>query len=412
MNISQEFAPPYKLVIPYFIIGVVFYLVSILYTFGFDISQLHYQDPKILAWVHLYLLGFVMMIIFGAMAQLLPVVLEVGHFGVELFYVIWPLLAVGTFLMMAGFIFIPALLPYGGTVVLIAMLIFIFDIFMTLRNVKEFNLSVTTVLLANISLLMGIIIGIIMALAYAGQIDVNISALLVAHIYLVVGGYIIISIMGLSMILLPMFGLSHGYVNKAVKTAVSLMSISVILVLISVLFSVQLIAYIGYGLSVIAIIAYLMQIQTIYQKRARKIQDIYSYSMILSYTFLLLSVVFGLVFFFVDIQKFLYLSVWLLLIGFFGFMISGHLYKIVPFLVWFEKFADLVGKEKVPMLVDMVPDRATYMQLGFVLIGIIISSFGILFSNNELFKSGVSFIFMGAVFFLYAVIYILRFENK
>ncbi len=412
MNISQEFAPPYKLVIPYFIIGVVFYLVSILYTFGFDISQLHYQDPKILAWVHLYLLGFVMMIIFGAMAQLLPVVLEVGHFGVELFYVIWPLLAVGTFLMMAGFIFIPALLPYGGTVVLIAMLIFIFDIFMTLRNVKEFNLSVTTVLLANISLLMGIIIGIIMALAYAGQIDVNISALLVAHIYLVVGGYIIISIMGLSMILLPMFGLSHGYVNKAVKTAVSLMSISVILVLISVLFSVQLIAYIGYGLSVIAIIAYLMQIQTIYQKRARKIQDIYSYSMILSYTFLLLSVVFGLVFFFVDIQKFLYLSVWLLLIGFFGFMISGHLYKIVPFLVWFEKFADLVGKEKVPMLVDMVPDRATYMQLGFVLIGIIISSFGILFSNNELFKAGVSFIFMGAVFFLYAVIYILRFENK
>lgn len=412
MNISQEFAPPYKLVIPYFIVGVVFYLVSIMYTFGFDVSQLHYQDPAVLAWVHLYLLGFVMMIIFGAMAQLLPVVLEVGHFGVEFFYVIWPLLAVGTFLMMGGFVFVPALLPYGGTVVLISMLIFIFDIFMTLRNVKEFNLSVTTVLLANISLLMGIIIGIVMALAYAGQIDVNISALLVAHIYLVVGGYIIISIMGLSMILLPMFGLSHGYVNNAVKIAVSLMSISVILVLFSVILSIELIAYIGYGLSVIAIIAYLMQIQTIYQKRARKIQDIYSYSMILSYTFLLLSVLFGLVFFFMDIQKFLYLSVWLLLIGFFGFMISGHLYKIVPFLVWFEKFADLVGKEKVPMLVDMVPDRATYMQLGFVLIGIIISSLGILFSNNELFKAGVSFLFMGAVFFMYAVIYILKFESK
>ncbi len=412
MNISQEFAPPYKLVIPYFIVGVVFYLVSIMYTFGFDVSQLHYQDPAVLAWVHLYLLGFVMMIIFGAMAQLLPVVLEVGHFGVEFFYVIWPLLAVGTFLMMGGFVFVPALLPYGGTVVLISMLIFIFDIFMTLRNVKEFNLSVTTVLLANISLLMGIIIGIVMALAYAGQIDVNISALLVAHIYLVVGGYIIISIMGLSMILLPMFGLSHGYVNNAVKIAVSLMSISVILVLFSVILSIELIAYIGYGLSVIAIIAYLMQIQTIYQKRARKIQDIYSYSMILSYTFLLLSVLFGLVFFFMDIQKFLYLSVWLLLIGFFSFMISGHLYKIVPFLVWFEKFADLVGKEKVPMLVDMVPDRATYMQLGFVLIGIIISSLGILFSNNELFKAGVSFLFMGAVFFMYAVIYILKFESK
>jgi len=410
MNISQEFAPPYKLVIPYFIIGVVFYLVSIVFTFSLDVSELHYLDTQVLAFVHMFLLGFVMMIIFGAMAQLLPVVLEVGHFAVETFYTIWPLLAVGTILMAGGFLFFPALLPYGGTVVLISMLIFIFDIFMTLKNVKKFNLAVTTVLLANISLLMGIIVGIIMALGYAGQIDININEMLKAHIYLVVGGYIIMTVMGLSMILIPMFGLAHNFSDKAVKLAVSLMSVSVILVLLSVLLHVEIFALFAYGISIVSVLLYLYQIVVLYNKRARKIQDIYSHSMMLSYGSFLLAVILAIGYFIFDIEKLLLLSMWLIFAGFFGFLISGHLYKIVPFLVWFEKFSHLVGKEKVPMLADMIPDRATYVQLSFTAIGLFISVFGLAFSNTELFRAGISFMSMGAVFFVYSLIYILKFK--
>ena len=410
MNISQEFAPPYKLVIPYFVIGVIFYVVSMLYTFSFDMNNLHYEDPVILAWVHLYLLGFVMIIIFGAMAQLLPVVLEVGHFSVELFYIIWPLLSIGALLMAGGFLFSPTLLPYGGTVVLISMMIFIFEIFMTLKRVEKFNLAITTVLLANVSLFMGVIVGIIMALGYAGQVDVNITSLLMTHIYLVVGGYIIMSIMGLSMILLPMFGLSHGFDETPVRISVYLMSASVVLVLFASLFSLSFLAYIAYALSAIAMVSYLKQIQIIYQNRARKIQDIYSYSMMLSYGSLFLAVLFALVNFFTQTHSFLFLSAWLSFIGFFGFLISGHLYKIVPFLVWFEVFSPLVGKEKVPMLVDMVPDKATKFQFYFSVIGLVLSSLGIVFSNDALFKAGVSFLFMGAIFFMNSVIYILKYK--
>jgi len=410
MNISQEFAPPYKLVIPYFVIGVIFYVVSMLYTFSFDMNNLHYEDPVILAWVHLYLLGFVMIIIFGAMAQLLPVVLEVGHFSVELFYIIWPLLSIGALLMAGGFLFSPTLLPYGGTVVLISMMIFIFEIFMTLKRVEKFNLAITTVLLANVSLFMGVIVGIIMALGYAGQVDVNITSLLMTHIYLVVGGYIIMSIMGLSMILLPMFGLSHGFDETPVRISVYLMSASVVLVLFASLFSLSFLAYIAYALSAIAMVSYLKQIQIIYQNRARKIQDIYSYSMMISYGSLFLAVLFALVNFFTQTHSFLFLSAWLSFIGFFGFLISGHLYKIVPFLVWFEVFSPLVGKEKVPMLVDMVPDKATKFQFYFSVIGLVLSSLGIVFSNDALFKAGVSFLFMGAIFFMNSVIYILKYK--
>ncbi|HUH41735.1 MAG TPA: hypothetical protein VLZ29_01335, partial [Sulfurimonas sp.] len=81
-SISQDFAPPFKLISPFFILGSLFYLFSVIFIFFISAENLFALDMKIVGFVHLFLLGFIMMTIFGAMAQLVPVVLEVGHFGV------------------------------------------------------------------------------------------------------------------------------------------------------------------------------------------------------------------------------------------------------------------------------------------------------------------------------------------
>ena len=164
MAISTSFAPPFNLIAPYFKIGVIFFMLSIAMLFGFDISNLSSIDTQVLSWIHIFLLGFVMMIIFGAMAQLVPVVLEVGHFSVELYYVIYPLLFVGTILMGYGFLDAPAVLPYGGIIVLISLLIFVAETFLTIKKVKEFNMIMVSVLIANTFLFFGLIFGILMAL--------------------------------------------------------------------------------------------------------------------------------------------------------------------------------------------------------------------------------------------------------
>jgi uncharacterized protein with PQ loop repeat len=190
MAISQDFAPPFKLIAPYFIIGAIFFVLCVLLLFGFNISTIGSMDSITLSWVHIFLLGFVMMVIFGAMDQLVPVVLEVGHFAVDLYYVIYPLLLIGTLLMGYGFLSHPALLPYGGIVVLVSLLIFILETFLTIKKVKKLNLVMMSVLLANTFLFLGLIFGILMALGYAGTIDVDIISLLKAHIYLVLGGYV------------------------------------------------------------------------------------------------------------------------------------------------------------------------------------------------------------------------------
>ena len=409
-SISQDFAPPFKLIAPFFILGSFFYLISSLYVFSFNIEDLSFLNPEVLGFVHLFLLGFVMMIIFGAMAQLVPVVLEVGHFGVELFYAIWPLLLIGSVLMVFGFLFSPALLPYGGVIVLVSMMIFVMEIFMTIFKVEKLNLVMTSVLISNTFLFFGIIFGLLIALAYAGTINLDITSLLRGHVYLVVAGYIIVTIMGLSVVLVPMFTLSHGFSMRPLEIAIGLMTTGVVLVVISSMFNIIILEYLGYFLSAISLGFYFYLIYIIYDTRPRKENDVYAISLMFSYIAMLVSIVLGVLYFIMGSEELLLACGWVLFYGFFAFLITGHIYKIVPFLVWFERFSPLVGKQKVPMLADMVPYKSSQAQFIFSALGVVVVTIAILTKSDMLIGAGASFLVVGAVAFIRSLFYMINFE--
>ncbi|MCK5294746.1 MAG: hypothetical protein KAJ49_08845 [Arcobacteraceae bacterium] len=410
MAVSTDFAPPFKLIAPYFIIGAIFLVISVLFLFGFEISNLNSMDNMTLSWVHIFLLGFVMMVIFGAMAQLVPVVLEVGHFAVELYYIIYPLLLIGTILMGYGFLASPALLPYGGIVVLISLLVFVLETFLTISKVKKLNLVMMSVLLANTFLFLGLIFGILMALGYAGTISIDIIALLKAHIYLVLAGYVGVTIMGMSLILLPMFWLSHSFSWKPVTYALWIISIAVISVMLSSIFNSTILEYSGYILTMVALSFYFYQIYIIYKTRVRLDKDIYLYSLIFSYSSLLLTIIMGIIYLINPSENLLLTMGWVIFLGYITFIINGHLYKIVPFLVWYERFAPLIGKEKVPMLADMVPDYSAKFQFIFSSSGVIIGALGIFFGLSDIFKAGISFLLVGSIFMVKDLMYMINFR--
>jgi len=410
INISQDFAPPFKLVAPYFIIGSIFYFISTIFAFNIDVLSISFHDSNLLSLTHLFLLGFAMMIIFGAMAQLIPVTLEVGHFSVEFYYLIYPFLLIGTILMALGFSVNSSFLQYGGILVFISMIIFLAETFLTIKKVTEYSNIIKSIVVSNIFLTLGIIFGILMALAYAGQIDINITQTLKAHVYSVILGYIMITIMALSLVLIPMFGLSHNFSQKPLNIAVILMSIATVTVILSALLSISIIEKFAYILSVASLSIYFYQIYLIFKTRARKENDIYVLSLFVAFIAFVLSIVSGFLWIFIDNERLLIATAWLMFCGFFTFVIIGHLYKIIPFLVWFEKFSPLVGKQKVPMLTDMVPKKASYYQFAFTLLGTVVSTFGLLFSQNDLFNAGISFLAIGAIFLINNVIYIIRFK--
>ena len=250
--ISRDFAPPLSLIAPFFKYGVIFYLLSMMALLFFE-PTFSYQQMDIAGWIHLFLLGFVMMVIFGAMAQLIPVVLEVGHAVVDVYYVILPLLGIGALVMVSGFWLMPALLPYGGLLVLIAMLIFAFENLVTLKKTEIRTLTVKTVAWSNGYLLLGILTGFAIALGLSGDLGINVSLLLKAHVYAVLGGYVILTIIGLSLILIPMFSLAHGFDETAINRAFKLVITGVGVVFIGALIAQEWLMMIGYAINTIGI---------------------------------------------------------------------------------------------------------------------------------------------------------------
>ncbi len=380
--------------------------------FGIDVANISIYDGYTLSWVHLYLLGFVMMIILGASAQLVPVVLEIGHFAVDLYYAIYPLLLVGTTLMIVGFYTVPVALPFGGLLVLVAFAVFIAETILTIAKLKKLNFIISSVLIANMFLFFGMILGIVMALGYSGMIPVYIIALLKAHIYMVLVGYVGITIMGLSLILLPMFWLSHSFSWIWVKSAVAVLTVSVCLAGLSVFIDYVVLDISAYILSVAAFMLYFWQIFIIYQTRVRKEKDIYFKAMVFSFVSLYISLVL-LTYNFFSPSHDLYLATFtLLFLGFIGFLISGHLYKIVPFLVWYERFSPHVGKKKVPMLVDMVPEKTADIQFWTSAVGVVLVVLGIATATDKLYITGVVSLIVGAVVLLRDLFYMMNFDEK
>jgi len=409
-SISSDYAPPFKMISPFFLIGSIVYLLSTISLFFLNPQNGHF-DLSIVAWVHWFLLGFVMMIIFGAMAQLVPVVVEVGHFLVELYYSIWVLLIVGTSIMVYGFLYNPFVLSYGGLIVLISMIMFLFDTLMTLRKVTNITLTVKTVVFSNLFLLAGIILGFSISLSISGGIGIDIAKWLGSHAVMVLAGYVTLTIMGLSMILIPMFGLSHGFNDDAVELSFKLIVIAVILYFLSTIFDFNIGQFLSLLMIFSSVTLYIKQVYILYKLRARKENDIWAKSLFVGYGALILSAMLGFAYTLTHYENFLMAGVWFLIMGFFAFLINGHLYKIIPFLVWFERYSPLVGKEKIPMLHEMLPKRMARCQFLFSSMGMFIAGIGILIGEDDLFRGGVSLLITGAFFMFFSVRWMLNYSK-
>ncbi len=411
MNVTRDFAPPFSLIAPFFMIGTLFYLASMIGLFSLQ-SDASFQSMATIGWVHLFLLGFVMMIIFGAMAQLVPVVVEVGHAAVDFFYIIWPMLTVGTILMVAGFAFSPTLLPYGGIIVLLSMVIFAADLFATLKKGEHKSIVVSSMKASNIFLLLGILSGFVMALSFGGVIEIDPIHWLKAHVFAVFGGYVLLTIMGLSMVLLPMFGLSHGFNEKPMLWAYRFMISGVSAVMIGSLIGLGWLETIGILIVIASVVTYFYQIYLIKKTRARKENDIWVKSLAFAFFTLAIALFESIVYLLGASESWIMSAGWFLMMGFVGFLISAHLYKIIPFLVWFERYAPLVGKQKVPMLNEMVPLRAANAQMISTATGVMLVGISLLVGSDSMFYGGVSVLVVGAVYLLYSVYTMMQYGKE
>src|SRR5699024_9622618 len=98
---------------------------------------------------------------------------------------------------------------------------------------------------------------------------------------------------------------------------------------------------------------------------------------------------------------FLYVTGWII------FSILGYLYKIVPFLWWTHKYSERIGKEKVPMLKDMIHEKwAVRLYILFIAgtIGLVIAALCSLGPLVFLFQGLLA---VGSLFYMISIIRVL-----
>ena len=411
-SLATKFAPPFSLVLHYFIGGVALNLIAlmVLLSFGSQFAQPFYNLQNA-AIVHIQLLGFVMMIIFGALYQLIPVALEVPVFSFKLGYLQFYIYLTGIIIFVISLIYgnLFFLLPVGATFLYLSMAIFIFNFFMSLKHLEKFDITSKFLIAANISLFIGISLGIFLSINFfAGWVS-DIFRLVVTHIIFTLLGFIPMVVMGVSMVLLPMFSLAHKFNDKYINIAFYLMVIAVFVFGLGFLFTGS--NYIlgsGIYLILLGMAFYLLQVYEIYSKRPRRTKDIGMDTMFYSHFILILSIITGL--FIPFMEKAIYLFGISLIFGFFPVLIYGSMFKIVPFLTWFHRFSNLVGKKKVPMLADMLPQKIPDIQVVVYSLGFCVLFVGTFLHIPVISILGTVLMLIAVLIFVYLLYYILNFK--
>ena len=143
-SLATKLAPPFSLVLHYFTAGVLFNLTGIflLFLFSDRFNEPFFNFPYV-AEVHLFLLGFVLMIIFGALYQLIPVALEIPVYSFKIGYLQFYLYLLGLIIFIMSLLSrnFFSFLPLGALFLFVSILLFIFNFFMSLRKIEKVNIT-------------------------------------------------------------------------------------------------------------------------------------------------------------------------------------------------------------------------------------------------------------------------------
>lgn len=329
--------------------------------FVLPVALVNPQDMQVLALVHTATLGWFTMTIMGAMYQLVPVVLVTRLRAMPLAYCQMALYLAGVVTLVSGFWFtaLPALIA-GGSLVLTAATIFAVHLLVTISLAPRRPLTAGYLIASLVYLLLVVNLGLTAALNLRwGFLGAATQHLLLAHMVIGLGGWLALTVIGVSYKLMPMFALVHRQSERfgwglLIALNIGLLGLAFSLGLAAPAWLIDLAG----GVLALALLGFVWDFGRMLRARKKQTIDVMQRFTIVGVGYLALGVLLcsAIVAFHLNTA---FGPVWLaaaylLLLGWVGQTILGNLQKIVPFLVWNQRFANRVGKEKVPLLRDLI----------------------------------------------------------
>ena len=391
-GLSTQNAPSPSVVLPHYAFGAIALIIATVMLFfaSDDIASARMiASPKIVSVAHLLLLGWVTVIIYGALYQLIPVVMEVKLFNENLAYFSFGSIAIGISLLVYAF-WNPSftLMKYGGGLVILSVLLFVINAVGSAIKSKSKSIENRFIITSVVWLLITVVFGltILFNLTY-NWIPRSQMELMKIHLSFGLIGWFLMLVMGVGSTLFPMFFIVHKLKKKFLNASYIFINVGLITLTISMyLKASSVMLLISSLLIVVGVLLFVRYNYDAYKNRLRRKLDIGMKSSVFSFILLFISLLFGFLLF-IDIDMFKPLANQFglvagisLVLGFFTSLIFGQMYKTLPFIVWLQKYQDKVGKFKIPLPGDLYSDKiADYQYYSFavaifsLLLGVLLS---------------------------------------
>lgn len=376
-----------------------------LMAFGFGYPGAAMDAPETLILVHLVAVGWLSLLMCGAMFQFVPVLVASPLRGEALPPLALAAIASGLLGLLAGFAGMAGIaavplemLPLGGLVLLIGFTLVILSLGRTLWAARPLTLPARFVTVGLAALAGTALLGESFALVLSGLVggEPAVSLLLNGvplHALLGLGGWMNFSAMGVSYRLLAMFMLAPEKDKNSTRLVLAAGTLALILIAAAIPFAMAasagmtglMLAASATGL--VALAVYAGDMVTLYRQRKRKTIElnaraaIGAFASLAAATALLLGLLgTG------QLEAHVGVLAHLVAFGWLGGLGLAKLYKITAFLTWLECFAPVLGKQATPRVQDLVDERHAVPWFATYYAAVGLATLALLFKQPALFQ--------------------------
>lgn len=385
----------YRIAIFHYLIAALFFLaLALMFLFSVEALSGHYFQPKILALTHIAALGWGSMIIFGALYQLLPFILETSLYSFKLSWMSLAFFVPGVLMLVYSFwVFDPGIYMQIASILLfVAIVLFNSNVFLMLKGKKQGTIVTEFILTSCIWLSLTVLLGAMMVFNFSFSfLPKDHLQFLRLHAHMGIVGWFLMLIIGVSAKLLPMFLVSKYQKTHLLSYSYYLINTALLLFIIDGYFyGINFKTYVISFLAVLGICVYMAYVYQCVVTRIRAAIDLPMMHTLASFLLLALAIL--------TLPFLLYhhlkhhalatnLSVGygvLIFMGWISALILGQTFKILPYIVWLKCYEHLTGKVKTPLPADLVKNPLLYLQFATFLVFMLSFIASFLFSSEIL----------------------------
>lgn len=393
-----------------------FVLAQMLLVLGAAYPAVSVSDPTTLATVHLVTIGWLTLLMLGVLHQFIPVIGAHKLHSQRANSVTFWLVSVGLLLLILGFLALPGgplsgagatdiLLPVGGSLVVVGVLVAIWNLLVTLLMSRPLRLPALYVSASLMFLALTVLLGLSFAAALTlpgllppAVVGALLTRGLPLHLLGGIGGWFGLTAMGVADRLLAMFSLApeergrtRHWALRLTVGGIALAWLAGLLLMFNGSILLEALGWTGWAALLAGVALYLVDMRELYRRRRRKdLEANAAFGRVALWALGITAVLTAASGALGDFASIAPALVYALLFGWLSGLALSQLYKIVPFLTWLERYGKSLGKVKVPRVQDLVVERRARPIFWMYFTGALLGTLAMLAGSAWLLRVGAT----------------------